>query len=120
MLAGVGAISVLVSSRAPLNQSDEHTFPVPSLALPDSSRLEPVERLAKVAAIRLFVVRAQSAAPKFFLSNENAALLTDIWHQLDGLPLAIELAAARVAPRQLDAARDRRLVNVWRAGYISS
>ncbi|MGH2367836.1 MAG: ATP-binding protein, partial [Chloroflexota bacterium] len=73
----------------------EHAFAVPPLALPDASRHVPVEQLARWEAVCLFVERARAARADFWLSDENAPAVAEICRRLDGLPLAIELAAAR-------------------------
>ncbi len=86
----------LVTSRATLHVTGEYEFSVPPLALPDAQRLPPVVQLAQYPAIALFVQRAQAVKPDFRVTNENAPAVAEICHRLDGLPLAIELAAARV------------------------
>jgi len=103
---------VLVTSRAVLRVSGEHDFLVPPLALPDLARLPPLERMAKCEAVQLFVQRAVAAKADFALTEANAVAVTSICHRLDGLPLAIELAAARVGhlpPMALLARLERRL-----------
>jgi predicted ATPase len=90
-------LSVLASSREPLQISGETTFRVPPLAFADPDRLPPLERLAnEYEAIRLFCERAAAAKPAFTLDAANARAIARICSQLDGIPLAIELAAARV------------------------
>jgi predicted ATPase/predicted Ser/Thr protein kinase len=89
-------LKILVTSRAALHVYGEHEFPVPPLAMPDSRSTPPVEVLSQYPAVALFVQRAVAAKPDFELSRENAAAVTEICARLDGLPLAIELAAARV------------------------
>jgi predicted ATPase/class 3 adenylate cyclase len=89
-------VKILATSRAPLHLRGEREYPVPALALPDPSRPEPVTQLIQYQAIRLFVERAQAAKPAFALTDENAAAVAEICRRLDGLPLALELAAARV------------------------
>ena len=86
---------ILATSRTTLRLAGEHDVPVPPLALPDPQRLFDTVYLAEVAAIRLFVERAQAVDPAFALTAENAAAVASVCERLDGLPLAIELAAAR-------------------------
>ena len=112
LLAYALNLKVLVTSREILRVYGEHEFPVPPLALPDMGRLPPVERLTQFDALRLFIERAQAARPDFTMTNENAPLVAEICVRLDGLPLAIELAAARVRlfpPRALVARLGSRL-----------
>jgi predicted ATPase len=89
-------LKVLVTSRAPLHIYGEQEFPVPPLGVPDPQRLPPLETLAEHEAVVLFVERARAAQPAFSLTEENAPAVAEISARLDGLPLAIELAAARV------------------------
>jgi predicted ATPase/serine/threonine protein kinase len=89
-------LKVLVTSRAALHVYGEHEFPVPPLALPDARSLPPVEGLSQYPAVALFVQRAVAVKPDFELNRENASAVIEICARLDGLPLAIELAAARV------------------------
>jgi predicted ATPase/class 3 adenylate cyclase len=85
---------VLVSSRAPLRVYGEQELPVPPLALPDAAT--PPDRLSQFEAVRLFIERAVATKPGFAVTNDNAPAVAGICARLDGLPLAIELAAARV------------------------
>ena len=96
MLSGAPNLKVLATSRIPLRLYGEHEYPVPPLALPDPERLPSVERLTQYEAVRLFVERAQAARPDFCVTNDSAPAVAEICHRLDGLPLAIELAAARI------------------------
>lgn len=96
LLGASPALKVIASSRAPLRISGEQEFPVPPLELPDPARLPSLEVLAQSDAVRLFVERAMAVRPDFLVTPENAAAIAEIVFRLDGLPLAIELAAARV------------------------
>ena len=96
LLAMAPNLKILVTSRAALHVYGEHEFPVPPLALPDSRSQPTVETLSQCPAVALFVQRAVAARPDFELSLENASAVTEICSRLDGLPLAIELAAARL------------------------
>jgi predicted ATPase len=89
-------LKILVTSRAALHVYGEYEFPVPALALPDSHSMPPVEVLSQYPAVALFVQRAVAARPDFELDRGNASAVIEICARLDGLPLAIELAAARV------------------------
>jgi predicted ATPase len=96
LLAMSPHLKILVTSRAALHVYGEHEFPVPPLALPDSRSMPSVDVLSQYPAVALFVQRAVAAKPDFELNRENAPAVTEICARLDGLPLAIELAAARV------------------------
>jgi len=89
-------LRVLATSREPLGVPGELTWSVPPLSLPDVSRLPALESLARYEAVRLFVERARAVAPGFELSPRNAAAVARLCRQLDGMPLALELAASRV------------------------
>jgi predicted ATPase/class 3 adenylate cyclase len=99
LLAQSPRVKLLVTSREPLRIAGEHVFRVPPLALPDPRRVSGPEDLAPYASARLFVERAQSAQPDFRITPQNAAAVAELCVRLDGLPLAIELAAARVSLR---------------------
>src|SRR5215216_4477901 len=96
LLARASGLKVLATSRAPLGLYGEHVFLVPPLALPDLKRPPPRERLTPYDAVGPFVERAQAVKPEFKVTNESAPAVAEICVRLDGLPLAIELAAARV------------------------
>jgi predicted ATPase/class 3 adenylate cyclase len=112
LLTGAQQLKVIVTSRSPLHVSAEHEFPVPPLQLPDPQHLPSLESLSQYEAVALFIERALSVKPDFAVTNENAPAVADITARLDGLPLAIELAAARVkllSPKALLARLEHRL-----------
>lgn len=112
LLVACPRLKLLVTSRAVLRVYGEYHFPVPQLMLPDLGQAPPVEQLARCEAVRLFVERAQAARPGFSITSENSRALVEICHRLDGLPLAIELAAAwstLFAPQALLARLEQRL-----------
>ena len=96
LLARCALLKVLVTSRAPLRLAGEREVAVHPLALPDTHLMPPPEQLANYAAVRLFVERGSSVRPDLALSGDQAMVVTEICARLDGLPLAIELAAARL------------------------
>ena len=87
----------LVTSREALNVTGEQVHPVPPLALPAADTEIPVAELLEFEAVQLFVERAQEVTAEFGLTVENASAVVELCHRLDGLPLAIELAAARLS-----------------------
>ena len=89
-------LKIVVTSQAPLHVYGEHEFPVPPLALPDLKSIPPLEALSRLPAVALFVERARAVKREFALTKENAPAVAAICARLDGLPLAIELAAARI------------------------
>jgi predicted ATPase/class 3 adenylate cyclase len=95
LLAAAPRLSTIVTSRAPLRIYGEQEYPVPPMATPDPQHLPPFEVLLATEAIMLFEQRARSVQPSFALTPENAFIVAQICARLDGLPLAIELAAAR-------------------------
>jgi predicted ATPase/DNA-binding CsgD family transcriptional regulator len=96
LLASCPHLRLLVTSRASLHLSGEYEFPVPPLAVPDLTQLPEQQALTQVAAVYLFVERAHAIQPTFQLTQTNARTIAEICVCLDGLPLAIELAAARI------------------------
>jgi predicted ATPase/class 3 adenylate cyclase len=87
---------ILASSRESLGIGGEVTYRVPSLGLPDMQNLPSIETLSQYEAVKLFIDRAMSAVPTFIVTNDNAPALAQVCHHLDGIPLAIELAAAKI------------------------
>jgi predicted ATPase/DNA-binding CsgD family transcriptional regulator len=96
LLRACPLLQILVTSREILGIDGETTFRVPSLSLPGKRQLPPLEALLTFDAVRLFVERAQIVAPGFNLNEKNAAAIIQVVQRLDGIPLAIELAAARL------------------------
>jgi predicted ATPase len=96
ILAMSSSLKIMVTSRAALHLYGEHEFPVPPLAMANPLTLPPVKILSGYPAVALFVQRAVAVKPDFELTSTNACAVAEICARLDGLPLAIELAAARV------------------------
>jgi predicted ATPase/class 3 adenylate cyclase len=96
LLARASGVKVLTTSRTPLRAYGEHEFPLLPFPMPDLSRLPSVETLSQYEAVRLFIQRAQAVKPDFTVNDANAPAVAEICSRLDGLPLAIELAAALV------------------------
>lgn len=96
LLTACPLLRIMTTSREPLQIAGEVTWLVPPLSLPDPDHLPSLEGLARYEAIQLFVDRAQRAFPAFTLTPHNAPAIAQVCCRLDGLPLAIELAAARV------------------------
>ena len=94
LIGSAPAVKLLVTSRAPLRLAAEHMFAVPSLGLPAAG--SELESVATTEAVALFLERAQSARSGFSLTEANVATVAELCTRLDGLPLALELAAARV------------------------
>lgn len=112
LVAACGHLSVLVTSRSALRVSGERELAVEPLSAPDPSSLPPLEQLAEFEAVALFMDRARAVRPDLTLDPTNAAAIASICARLDGLPLAIELAAARIralSPQELAARLDQRL-----------
>jgi predicted ATPase/DNA-binding CsgD family transcriptional regulator len=112
MLAASPRLKILVTSRAVLQVRGEHEFVVPPLALPNLRSVPGHEELVRNPAVALFVERASAVRPSFRLTDGHAPAVAEIVVRLDGLPLAIELAAARlrvISPGEILAKLDRRL-----------
>jgi len=113
LLNSAPRLKLLITSRAGLHLYGEQEFSVPPLALPDLNHLPDLDNLAQSPALALFVMRAQAGQADFELTPENAPIIAEICARLDGLPLAIELAAARIkvlTPAALLKGLRRRLV----------
>jgi predicted ATPase len=95
LLSSARGLKVLVTSREPLHLQGEQEYQVPPLALPNPRNLPPLEVLSQYDAVALFIQRARLVQPGFTIDNDNAPAVAEICYRLDGLPLAIELAAAR-------------------------
>ena len=112
MLAASPTLKVLVTSRAPLHLYGEHEFPVPSLPVPDLRGPATAKAFSQNSSVALFLNRASAVKPNFELTDENAADVAAICARLEGLPLAIELAAARIkmlSPAAVGARLEKRL-----------
>ncbi len=96
LLAASEGVRILATSREPLGIQGEREYPIPPLELPDPQHLPTLDRFGQYEAVALFVERATTVNPRFAVTNENAPAVAEICGSLDGLPLAIELAAARV------------------------
>jgi predicted ATPase/class 3 adenylate cyclase len=111
LLQACSNLRILASSREALGISGEFTYRIPSLHTPDTGNLPSVEQLSKMDSVRLFLERAVAAKPEFALTQANAPSIGQICGRLDGIPLAIELAASRVkvlSPEQIAARLDDR------------
>ena len=112
LLGAAPGMKLLVTSRSALRIYGEQEFPVPALAVPHGESGASVDVLETVASVRLFLQRARAAKPDFRLTSENAPEVSEICRRLEGLPLAVELAAARVkllSPRAILARLGNRL-----------
>ena len=112
LLRAAAGVEMLVTSRFALRLSGEHEYVVPPLSVPDSAQLPSLESLEKCEAVALFLERAQATKPDFHLTDENAEAVAEICARLDGLPLALELAATRIkllSPEALVARLEQRL-----------
>ena len=119
LVGAASLIRVLVTSRSPLRIQGEQEFSVPPLALPDPAQAPRPEELTRFEALSLFVERASAIDPRFALSEGNGRAIAEICRRLDGLPLAIELAASRLrllSPSALLERLDRALPLLTGAG----
>jgi predicted ATPase/DNA-binding SARP family transcriptional activator len=115
-------VVVLATSREPLRVGGEVTWRTPSLALPNLRTLPPLRHLAELESVRLFVERARDATPEFVLDETTAPAVAEICVRLDGMPLALELAAARtsaLAPAQIAARLDDALRVLGRGSRVA-
>ena len=96
LLNAAPELKVLASSREAMGIKGELAYPVPSLSSPDIKNLPVIDKLSQYEAVRLFIDRASLVSPHFAVDKENAPFIAQICYRLDGIPLAIELAAARV------------------------
>jgi predicted ATPase/class 3 adenylate cyclase len=96
LLNAAPGLRILASSREALGVKGELSYPVPSLSLPDVKHLPTIEQLSRYEAVRLFIDRASLVSPHFDVDKDNARAIAQICYRLDGIPLAIELAAARI------------------------
>ena len=112
LLEGTERLKIAVTSRAALHLTGEQEFPVPPLALPASTDIGDLAALSQSESVALFLQRARTVRPDFQLTSANAAAIVEICARLDGLPLAIELAASRIKllpPQALLSRLERRL-----------
>lgn len=112
LLAACPELTMLATSRVPLHLADEHRYPVAPLAVPEATHATSLATIETAAAVQLFCRKARAVQPDFELTGANAHAVSDVCVRLDGLPLAIELAAARanvLPPQALLARLERRL-----------
>ena len=115
LVKGCPRIAIVATSREPLRIAGEQVYRVPSLSLPPADAQDP-ERLADSEAVRLFLDRARQQRPEFALDSDNGDVVARLCRRLDGIPLAIELAAARI--RAMRGRRDRE--SGWISDSLSS
>ncbi len=120
LLRAAPRLRVLVTSRAPLHVSGEHELPVPPLGLPDPQQLHAGEEITAFEAVDLFAQRAAAMDPEFALTDQNAAAVAQLCARLDGLPLAIELAASRAKLLSPSDMLDRLELRPARAGRAAA
>lgn len=102
LLSSAPEIKILTSSREALGVIGELSYHIPSLSLPNIKRLPTIEQVLQYEAVRLFIDRARLVSPHFEVNKENALYIAQICHRLDGIPLALELAATRVKMLSVD------------------
>jgi predicted ATPase/class 3 adenylate cyclase len=107
LLQACPQLHIITSSREALGIAGETPFRVPSLSIPDTHQITSAEKLAQSEAVRLFIDRAKTALPAFTLTDANAPAVAQICARLDGIPLAIELAAARVKLLKVEQVAER-------------
>jgi predicted ATPase/class 3 adenylate cyclase len=107
LLTACNRLAFLVTSRSALHLYGEREYPVPPLAIPDPAHLPDLATLSQFEAVALFVERARAVRPDFAVTDDNAPAVAEICYRLDGLPLAIELAAARLKVLSPGAILDR-------------
>ena len=107
LLRSCPGVRLLASSREPLNVSGEKTYRVPPLTLPDPKKTQTAEAMSEFESVRLFSERAQAVQPSFAVTAANAPAVASVCWRLDGIPLALELAAARVRSLSVDEINSR-------------
>jgi DNA-binding CsgD family transcriptional regulator len=117
LLHSCGGLRILATSREALGVPGERQFAVPPLSTPDPHALPPVEELGGIESVRLFVERARYRLPGFALGPENASSVAEVCMRLDGIPLAIELAAARVGALSVEQISGRLGEEAWEAAF---
>ncbi len=107
LLSSCGGVRVLATSREPLGTWDEVNLVVPSLAMPPASPVPPAEELPRYESVRLFMERALARQPTFVLTPGNAEAVVEVCRRLEGIPLAIELATARMTVLSVEQVAER-------------
>lgn len=107
LLANCPKLKIIATSREALNCNGEQIYRVPALPVPDPSMMDTAEQLSQYASVRLFIERSLSVNPNFRVNNDNAPALAEICSRLDGIPLAIELAAARTKSMSVEKIHER-------------
>jgi non-specific serine/threonine protein kinase len=107
LLATLPSITILVTSRSRLRLATERIYPLAPLRLPDAGAATTLDQVTSADAVHLFVTRAQAARPDFTATDHNISAIAEVCRQLDGLPLAIELAAAHSNALSPETLRDR-------------